>query len=264
MSYVECIEALHVNGGTVNALKMTPAEWRQLQDTYTMGELQMPCCKGSAVPKVSPNGHPFFAHASGACSESEESQWHQAAKHTVRATLEALGCVATLEQPGQGELGRWQADVWGERGDMRIAVEIQRSYQHSRDYLDRQEKYRAAGVRTVWLLRLDRYRTLLMSLAKEKWRADRHNPNLERQGACHPDLPMAILTLDDAGEAKVTGASGFEATLPELLDAVMSDRFLCLEGLWCIDNLDAMKERMRLAREANAAKGPPPARRRRR
>jgi len=39
-----------------------------------MGELLMPCCKGAAVPKVSPNGLQHFAHASGVCSESEESQ----------------------------------------------------------------------------------------------------------------------------------------------------------------------------------------------
>ena len=263
MSYVECVEALHVNGGVVNALRMTPSEFDTLQRTYTLGELLMPCCKGAAVPKVSPNGHPHFAHASGACSASEESQWHQSAKHAVRTALETLGCVATLEEPGTGVTGRWQADVWGVRGDIRIAVEIQHSYQHLRDYQDRQAKYREAGIKTVWLLRQDRYRTLIMSLAKAKWRADPHNQPPERIGACHPDLPMAILTLGAAGDAKVTGASAFEATLLELLDAVLNDRFLCLEGLWCIDNLDTMKERMRLMWEANQAKGPPPSRRRR-
>lgn len=264
MSYVESVEAHWVTGGAVNALRMSPADWDHLQRSYTVGQLIMPCCKGAAVPKVSPNGLQFFAHASGACSESEESQWHLAAKHTVRATLEALGCVATLEAPGMGALGRWQADVWGERGEVRIAVEIQRSYQHLRDYVDRQAKYREAGIRTVWLLRMDRYRTLIHSMGKERWRADPHSPDIERTGSCHPDIPMAILGLDEAGDAKVTGASAFQATLPELLEAVMTDRFLWLEGLWCIDNLDSMKERMRQIREANAAMAPPPGRRRRR
>jgi hypothetical protein len=112
-------------------------------------------------------------------------------------------------------------------------------------------------------LRLDRYRTLIHAMAKEQWRADPHTPSHERPGACHPDIPMAILELDDAGDPKVAGASFFQATLHELLEAVLTDRFLCLEGVWCIDNLDAMHERMRLAREANAAKAPPPRKRRR-
>lgn len=256
-----CVEARHIHGGTVNALRMSRTEFEALQKSYTVGELLMPCCPGAAVPKVSPNGLQHFAHASGVCSESEESQWHQRAKHTIRAHLEALGCTATVEEPGHGAGGRWQADVWGERGDIRIAVEIQRSYQHFRDYLERQAKYREAGVRTVWLLRLDRYRTLISSMAKEMRRADLHR---DRPWSCHPDIPVAILTLDEAGEAKATGASGFEATLPTLLDAVMTDRFKWVEGLWCIDNLDAMNERMRLIREANEAKGPLPSRRRRR
>jgi hypothetical protein len=66
-------------------------------------------------------------------------------------------------------------------------------------------------------------------MAKERWRVEPHGPSLKRDSPC-PDIPVALLTLDDSGNAKVTGASAFEATLSELLDAVMSDRFLCIEG----------------------------------
>jgi competence protein CoiA len=256
MSYVECVEALWATGGRVNALRMTPAEWRLLQENYAAVGLLMPCCKGGAVPKVSPNGHQHFAHKSGACSESEESQWHLAAKSAVRATLELIGCQATVDEPGMGPRGRWQADAWGERGDIRIAVEIQRSYQHLRDYQTRQQKYQQAGIRSVWLLRSDRYVTLVNSMRKErhreefggKWPYERH------EGPCLPDIPVARLELDETGDAKVTGASFFESTLPQMLEAVIAGRFLWTQGLWCIDNLDAMQERMRLVREANQAK----------
>jgi competence CoiA-like predicted nuclease len=225
----------------VNALSMTATEWDTLQRTYAVGELLMPCCNGAAIPKVSPNGHPHFAHASGACSASEESQWHQAAKHTVRATLESLGCVATVEEPGQGTAGRWQADVWGERGATRIAVEIQHSYQHLRDYRARQQKYTEAGIRTLWLLRQDRYLTLLRSMMKErqrkefggKWPFERH------EGTCVADIPVARLDLDEAGAAKVTGGGFFLESLPATLEAVMTGRFLCIDGWWRIDNLGA-------------------------
>ncbi|MGJ3591913.1 hypothetical protein [Stutzerimonas stutzeri] len=48
-------------------------------------------------------------------------------------------------------------------------------------------------------------------------------------------------------------AGFFTASLPDLLEAVLSDRFLCVDGLWCIDNLDAMSRAAQLARERAAA-----------
>lgn len=49
---------------------------------------------------------------------------------------------------------------------------------------------------------------------------------------------MAMLELEPT--TTITGAGFFTASLPDLLEAVLSDRFLCVDGLWCIDNLDAM------------------------
>lgn len=250
-SNITCVEARHINGGTVNALRMTPAEWDTLQRSYAMGELLMPCCKGAAVPKVSPNGHPFFAHASGACSESEESQWHQAAKHTVRATLEALGCAATLEASGMGALGRWQADVWGEREDVRLAVEIQHSYQHLRDYRDRQAKYRGAGVRCLWLLRHDRLITLMKSMRNELYR---EGGLVQGHGGFDPQVPVTGLGLDEAGEARVLGGWPLvSATLADVLEGVLTERFICVDGWWTLDTADVMRERIRATEERAAA-----------
>lgn len=254
MSYVECVEAQWVIGGTVNALNMTPAEWRHLQETYTVGELLMPCCKGAAVPKVSPNGHFHFAHASGACSESEESQWHLAAKSVVRATLETLGCVATVEEPGKGATGRWQADVWGERGEVRIAVEIQRSYQHLRDYRDRQEKYRQSGVRCIWLLRQDRLLTLFKSMRKARLTQDFAGGSLPiSDGGFLPDVPVAALVIEKTGETQIQGGWALQATLGEVLEAVMTDRFRWHAGWWTLNAEEVMEEQLRLDRERLAA-----------
>jgi competence protein CoiA len=250
MSYVECVEAHTINGGVINAIRMTPAEWDGLQRTYKVGELLMPCCNGAAVPKVSPNGHPFFAHASGACSQSEESQWHQAAKHAVRATLEALGCVATVEKPGNGAVGRWQADVWGERGNQRIAVEIQHSYQHLRDYRDRQAKYREAGIRTLWLLRQDRIITLLNSMRKER-HAQEFAGGVWPQGSggFTADVPVACLNMDDPGAPQILRGMGLKSELGEVLEAVLSDRFIWVDGWWTLDTREVMLERIRLSNE---------------
>lgn len=145
------IEAAYADGtGAANALHMSQAQWEELQRAYCVGDLLMPCCNAPAIPKVSANGYPFFAHLGGACSTSEESQWHLAAKILVRSVLEDLGCRASVEMPGSGDAGRWQADVWGERNGVRLAVEIQRSYQSLRDYRKRQERYREAGVKSLW------------------------------------------------------------------------------------------------------------------
>ncbi|MBF0134495.1 MAG: hypothetical protein HQL75_18145 [Magnetococcales bacterium] len=152
------IEAKYANGaGVANALRMTPEQWLDTQHTYRIGDLIMPCCSSPAIPKLSANGHPFFAHASGTCNTSEENQWHIAAKILVRTVLEDLGCRASVEEPGSSITGRWKADVWGERGSVRLAVEIQRSYQSLRDYRHRQERYRAADVHTLWLLRNNQF-----------------------------------------------------------------------------------------------------------
>ncbi|EPK5790075.1 TPA: competence protein CoiA [Pseudomonas aeruginosa] len=248
------IEAAYADGtGAANALHMSQAQWEELQRAYCVGDLLMPCCNAPAIPKVSANGYPFFAHLGGACSTSEESQWHLAAKILVRSVLEDLGCRASVEMPGSGDAGRWQADVWGERNGVRLAVEIQRSYQSLRDYRKRQERYREAGIKSLWLLRQERYSTLTKSMGKERLRTEFGGkfPSAGHFGPCLSDLPVAMLELDPAPTVK--GAGFFNATLPNILEAVLSERFLCINGLWCIDNLESMNNAARLSRERFAA-----------
>ena len=251
---VMVIEAAYANGtGVANALRMSQAQWLGLQRNYHVGDLLMPCCNAPAVPKISANGHPFFAHLSGACSTSEESQWHLAAKILVRSVLEDLGCRASVEVPGSSETSRWKADVWGERGEAKLAIEIQRSYQSLRDYRTRQKKYRAEGIKALWLLRQERYSTLTRSMSKERLRTEFGGkfPPAGHFGPCLADVPIAMLELEPT--TTITGAGFFTASLPDLLEAVLSDRFLCVDGLWCIDNLDAMSRAAQLARERAAA-----------
>ncbi|MCF7223870.1 competence protein CoiA [Marilutibacter chinensis] len=249
------VEAKYADGtGVVNALRMVPAEWRELQRAYRIGDLVMPCCPSPAIPKVSANGHPFFAHASGACSSSKESQWHLTAKILVRSELENLGCRASIEEPGSGVAGRWQADVLAERGKVNLAVEIQRSYQSLRDYCDRQQRYSAAGVQALWLLRDDRYRTLINSMGKERLRTEFGGkfPPSGHFNPCLPGIPVARLELEP--EPMISGAGFFSARVPQLLDAALNGRFMWVDGLWCIDNLDAMRMAAQQSRDRAAAR----------
>lgn len=242
-------EARRADGlGSIRASEMTPTQWDQLQKSYRVGELLMPCCQDSAIPKVSPNGYRHFSHAGGACSSSEESQWHVSAKGHVLSSLLSLGCEAGLEVPGKGSGGRWQADVWGELGNVKLAVEVQRSYQHLRTYRDRQAKYRDAGVNVLWILRQDRYVTLTTAMSKERLREEFGGrwPASGHFSPCLPEVP--VVWLDVENEPTARGAGFFSAQLSVLLKSVFEGRFLWSDGLWCIDNLESMRERAAEAR----------------
>ena len=99
-------------GGIVDATTLDAMVWRALQTTYRVGELIMPCCDAPAVPKSSPHGIPFFAHAGNGCQTSPESQWHLRAKQLVRDTARELGFLAELERSGNTRRSHWCADVW--------------------------------------------------------------------------------------------------------------------------------------------------------
>jgi len=52
-----------------------------------------------------------------------------------------------------------EADVLFSHNGRTIAIELQRSYQHLRDFTRRQERYKASGVEWYWLVRLETFRT---------------------------------------------------------------------------------------------------------
>lgn len=120
-------------------------------------------------------------------------------------------------------------------------MEIQRSYQSLRDYRRRQERYRVEGVRALWVMRTDRYLTLVKSMGKERLRTEFGGrfPPEGTFGPCLSDVPVAQLQLEPT--PNVCGAGFFTATIPQLLEAALTDRFLCIDGLWCIDRLDSMR-----------------------
>lgn len=60
----------------LRATDLSSAEWMRLQEGYRLGEFLMPCCDAPAVPKTSPLGLQFFAHAAGQCGGAPESIWH--------------------------------------------------------------------------------------------------------------------------------------------------------------------------------------------
>lgn len=223
--------ARRIDGTIVDASLLSSIAWRELQVTYAMGELSMPCCGAPAVPKTSPNGLQFFAHAAGTCGSAPETLWHETAKQTVRDTARALGYPATLEQPGSTGDQRWCADVWLDLPDGPVAVELQHSYQHLRTYLERQQRYQNGGVRCLWLLMRERYMTLGKATLKKRFVEEFGRKWPDGEGQCLLELPMAMLDLDSS--PFVRGVR-LQAPLPNVLKAFVEGSLAWQAGAWVL------------------------------
>lgn len=88
-----------------------------------------PCCEARAVPKTSVLGNLFFAHAyKGDCSTAPESQEHKFCKAIVASVAQAAGWKITTERVGTSPAGHaWVGDVFCEKGDTKVAIEVQMS-----------------------------------------------------------------------------------------------------------------------------------------
>lgn len=133
----------------------TPSElwsqWRKLPiGSFVIGQKRIP-----AVLKRSGRGLQFFAAAPGyGGSTAPESIDHQIAKIKLVQGMRAAGYDAKIERPGTAPSGEgWQADVFVNSTVGPIAVEIQLSQQHFDEYRRRTERYKASGVKVVWLVR---------------------------------------------------------------------------------------------------------------
>ncbi|NMB77901.1 MAG: hypothetical protein GYA23_02260, partial [Methanomicrobiales archaeon] len=85
-----------------------------------------------------------------ACNASEESPEHIEIKHLVYLACRAQGWETTVESAGPGRT--WVADVLAEKDARKVAFEIQLSSISSKELVERDRKYREAGIESYWLL----------------------------------------------------------------------------------------------------------------
>lgn len=78
-----------------------------------------------------------------------ESFPHRMAKHVVTKAAKSAGYTAIQEWSGRG----WKTDVFCVKNNVRIAFEIQYSYQGFAQTMKRQAKLKSDGVRGCWLCR---------------------------------------------------------------------------------------------------------------
>ena len=134
-----------------------------LKDWITLKEnkesvFEMTCCGNQAILKTSKLGTQFFAHKvkpkTSDCSTGGESAEHIHIKYLVMKELDKNGWAVEVEKRGATPDGEdWIADIYAEKGKVKIAIEVQWSPQAFIETRRRQEKYARSGVRCAWLLR---------------------------------------------------------------------------------------------------------------
>jgi len=141
------------NGADVVSYEYDEVSWNKLKTSYKKETLIMPCCENKAIPKVSKLGNYFFAHArKRQCLSAPETFEHIHLKTWIAKIAASLGYDVTTEKVGETPEGeRWRADVFLTKGQAKLALEIQLTSQTVSEFQRRQAKYRASGVRTLWL-----------------------------------------------------------------------------------------------------------------
>lgn len=167
-------DALTHDDQPVWAGQFTEQEWESLkaQSQVNPFAFKMPCCQSRAVLKTSSNGLPFFSHLSDECATAPETVWHIEGKDLVFGALKLFGVNPRSEVPGGSGKDRWKADIYFEHDGRKVAIELQRSYQHLRDFVRRQERYARYGVECYWLLRYSVGMAVGKSIMKKRWKED--------------------------------------------------------------------------------------------
>jgi hypothetical protein len=223
------------DGQPVDAAIIPSADWEALKQTVQLGDFVMSCCNAPAVLKTSINGLPFFAHLSDECGTAPETKWHKAGKAAVLAALNGMGIEGCEEVPGRSPGGdKWEADVLFSVPDRTIVIELQRSYQHLRDFIRRQERYAASGVECYWLLRKETFFTLAKGTSRLLLKREFGNvfpPGGIGTGML-PELPIAMLETE--GEQLVQFGGFKTATVPTWLAGILNSSYQYRGGSWNI------------------------------
>lgn len=132
------------------------ADWQALRTENARERmLSMACCGAQVSLRTSKLGTRHFTHKRrGECTTSPESAEHLLAKlHIVRA-IQQTSWKASAECSGTTNTGQaWRADVLATKGAAQVAFEVQMSRQTDEVTAERQQRYRNARVRGLWLMR---------------------------------------------------------------------------------------------------------------
>jgi len=141
-----------LSGRDLVAPLLEDAEWGTLRSDVKAkrASLELPCCGGSAFPRLSKLGTRHFVHRrSDGCPGSGETFQHLWLKAEIVSACAEAGWSAQPEVAGEG----WRADVLASREAGRVAFEVQWRRQEEPATRFRQERYAADGIPACWLYR---------------------------------------------------------------------------------------------------------------
>ena len=132
---------------------------------------------------------------------------------------------------------RWKADVYFEQGNQKVALEIQHSYQHYREYQKRQVRYMTSGVLCYWVLYKKRFVTLSKSIAKDRLRNEFRgewpsDPDTVKGLGQHAAIPVVWLDPEDSQPIKAQGA--FASDINHWLRSLLTGDFNYQRDGWRI------------------------------
>ena len=187
----------------------------------------------AAVVKPSVNSLPVFSNISDECDTDPETVWHNNGKAMVLAGLANLQIEARDEVSGKSLTGHgWKADVLFSFQRRTIAIELQRSYQHLREYIRRQERYAQSNIECYWLIRYEQFIPLSKATSRLLLKRDYQNifpPQGIGTGSL-PELPVSILV---AGHKQpVQFGLGKAATVSEWLAGIINRTYQYRDGSW--------------------------------
>ncbi|MFP5301710.1 hypothetical protein R2R70_10850 [Cobetia sp. SIMBA_158] len=117
----------------------------------------------------------------------------------------------------------------------KVAIELQRSYQHLRDFTRRQERYTESGVECYWLVRKDVFVTLSKSTVRLLLKRDFDGllPSGGLGTGMLPELPISVLDIEC--EEMVQFGKLKSATVPVWLSGIINNTYQYREGSWNLD-----------------------------
>jgi competence protein CoiA len=149
------------DGGPVGAAAISSARMRSAKADHAARPFRNAMPQGAGGAKDQHQRLALFAHLSDECATAPEPKWHKTGKAAVMAALDGKGIVGSEEVPGRSSSGdKREADVLFSVPGRTIVIELQRSYQHLRDFIPRQERYTASAVEYYWLVCEENFRTL--------------------------------------------------------------------------------------------------------
>lgn len=184
-----------LNEEKIYSFKFTEDEWSILKANKNKNIL-MPCCDSEVVLKTSKLGTRYFSHKPKVnCGySSPETVEHLFCKYLVAKTLHELGWTVETEKEGVTPSGKkWIADIYAEKNNQKMCIEIQWSSQTVEDTELRHNIYEESGIRCLWLMRFP------TTIFKYEWELSR---TIEKY---NKNANVLYLKKDDDGAFKVGG-----------------------------------------------------------